>query len=449
MVRLMFSARLRFLFFVLLSFFALISVYTKTVNAALSAIDAKVVSDSEEDFSRRIYSYDMAVDSQGTLHIIYSKPLGDRTAQIFYVRRIGGVWQSPILLSSNGFRASVSTFLLVGNDDRVHVCYIKDMGTSESLFYRSISNGNPASEICVGDGGWHSRMQLGANGFPVFVRDNEEWQIHKSRLALLTTQNGSAWSKSFIDLPDASAFVVADFLFENGVYHITYGDSAYTKPVLNGTGSTTYIDGVFSNLHYATSQDGQNWEHHIIDSSGTLYKYEFWPALILDGGCPLVSMYKYAEYANTYNTGTSALLAKWNGAAWEKKSITNSTYPDSREGMGVGLVVNRAGDYFGAWDFSPDNTHDDNFRGARGNIALARNGSDDNWLQKVQIAPFSLEGAAKLRIRDGKLYFLALGDYVDAKLYFYEYKLSDIDREMPLSSSSTVTLPFVYLLLKH
>ena len=303
-------------------------------------------------------------------------------------------------------------------------------------------------------GGWHSRMQLGANGYPVFVRDNEDWQIHKSKLALFTTQNGLTWKKSFLDLPEdnVNAFEIADFLVENGVYHITYGDSAYNKPVLDGKGSTTYINGIFHNLHYATSQDGQNWVHHIIDSSGTLYAYEFWPALVLDSGRPVISMYKYAEYGNQYNTGTSALLAKWNGTDWQNKIITNTTYPDSREGMGVGLVVNGTGDYFGVWDFSPGDTHDDNFRGPRGNIALARSGAAGDWTQKAQMAPFGLEGAAKLRIHGGKLFFLALGDYVDVKLYFYEYNISDFvgsTTPPPGPSSSTgMALPAVYLLLK-
>ncbi len=423
------------IFFVVLCVSFYEGTFPDKVGATLTAVDTKIITDSEEDFSRRIYSYDMVVDSQGTLHIIYSKPLGDRTAEIFYVRRVGETWQDPILLSSNGFRVSTSTFLVVGNDDRVHVCYIKD---NESLYYRTIQNGNPTSEIHVYDGGWHSRMQLDAQGLPVFIRDNEDWQASPavSKLALFTTQDGITWSKSFLSLPDVLKFRIADFLVENGVYHITYGDSAYVNPV-------------FHNLHYATSQDGKNWVHHTIDPSGTLYTNEFWTALVLDGGLPVISMYKYAEFGNQYNTGTSALLAKWNGTAWQNKIITNTTYPDSREGMGVGLVVNGREDYFGAWDFSPDNTHDDNFRGARGNIALARSGSAGDWTQKVQIAPFSLEGTAKLRIHGGKLFLLALGDHVDAKLYFYEYNISDFGGSTPPPSSSTgMALPAVYLLLK-
>jgi hypothetical protein len=425
----------RYVFFVVLCVFFLEGAIPNKVDATLIAVDSKVLADSEEDFSRRIYSYDMVVDSQGTLHIIYSKPLGERTAEIFYVRRVGGTWQSPILLSSNGFRASISTFLVVGNDGCIHICYLKDEGNSESLCYRTINNGNVTAERYVDGGGWHSRMQLDAQGYPVFVRDNEDWQASPvvSKLALFTTQDGITWSKSFLSLPNVLDFRIADFLFENGVYHITYGDSAYVNPV-------------FHNLHYATSQDGKNWVPYTIDSSGTLYTNEFWTSLVLDGGHPVISMYKYAEYGNQYNTGTSALLSKWRGTDWQNKIITNTTYPNSREGMGVGLVVNGTGDYFGAWDYSPDDTHDDNFRGARGNIALARSGSAGDWSQKTQIAPFSLEGAAKLRIHGGKLFFLALGDHVDAKLYFYEYNISDFGGSTTPSFGKAMSA--IYLLLK-
>jgi hypothetical protein len=435
-------------FFALISFFVFaVGLPDKVEAVLLATVDARAVADSEEQFSRRIYSYDMQVDSQGNLHIIYSKPLGDRTAEIFYVRRMGGAWQAPILLTSNGFRASISTFLVVGGDDRIHVSYIKD-GAPESLYYRTIVNGSPTAEIHVDDGGWHSRIQLDVHGYPVFVRDNKTWPEQVSKLAFLTTQNGQTWDKSFLALPDVTAFRIANFLVENGVYHITYGDSAYIKPVLSGVGSTTYINGVFHNLHYATSQDGQGWVDSTVDSSGTLYELEFWTALALDGGRPVIAMFKYSEYGNKYASGTSTMLAKWNGCEWQKKIITSTDYPDSNEGSSVGLVVNGPDDYFGAWDFSPTYPQDDNFRGARGNIALARGGAiGGKWAEKAQVDPFSLEGAAKLCIHGGRLFFLGLGDYVDAKLYFREYDISYLGGIMPPSSTGKA-LPAVYFLLK-
>lgn len=446
------SLSTRFIGYVLFTVFcccAFVGTFSNEVAAALATVDAKVIADSEEPYSRRIYSYDMQVDSQGTLHIIYSKPLGDRTAEIFYVRRIGGDWQPPILLTANGFRASISTFMVAGSDDCIHVCYIKD-GAPESLYYRKIINGTPAAEIYVDSGGWHSRMQLDAQGRPVFVRDNEDWQANPavSKLAMLTTQNGTTWNKTFLSLPPVNAFRIAGFLVDNGVYHITYGDSAYIKPVLTGFGSTTYQNGVFHNLHYATSQDGQGWTDSTIDSSGTLYELEFWTALVLDGGSPVVSMFKYSEYGNKYASGTTTMLAKLQGTEWQKKIITNTKYPDCNEGSSVGMVVNGPDDYFGGWDNSPVYPQDDNFLGVRGNIALARGGAaGGEWTQKAQVAPFSLEGVARLRIHGGKLFFLALGDYVDAKLYFYEYDIGQLLGALP-SSPAGQPLPAVYLLLK-
>ncbi len=217
-------------------------------------------------------------------------------------------------------------------------------------------------------------MQLDPQGRPVFIRDSEDWQANPkvSKLAILTTQNGSVWSKSFLALPAATAFRIANFLVENGVYHITYGDSAYVKQVLTGIGSTTYTSGVFHNLHYATSQDGQAWTHNVIDSSGTLYELESWTALVLDGGNPVAAMFKYAEYGGKYASGTSTVLHSWNGAGWQQKIITSTAYPDCNEGAAVGLVVNGTGDYFGAWDFSPTYPQDDNIRGERGEYCLGQ-----------------------------------------------------------------------------
>jgi len=213
--------------------------------ALLPTVDARLIAESEEPLNRRIYSYDMGVDSSGNVHIVYSKPLGERTAQIFYVRRVAGTWAST-LLTASGFRASVSTFLVVDDSDRIHICYIKDEGSGESLYYTILHNGAVVKqETFVDSGGWHTRMQLDGNGYPVFIRDNETWPGRVSKLALVTTRDAVTWEKAFLDLPDVPKFRIADFLVENGVYHITYGDSAYVRPVLDGHGSTTYVDGIF------------------------------------------------------------------------------------------------------------------------------------------------------------------------------------------------------------
>ncbi|MDD3619838.1 MAG: hypothetical protein PHX57_10655, partial [Desulfobulbaceae bacterium] len=79
-----------------------------------------MIAESEEPLTRRIYSYDMGIDSSGDVHIVYSKPFDNRTARIFYVRRVAGTWAST-LLTASGFRGSVSTFLEVDDRDRIHI----------------------------------------------------------------------------------------------------------------------------------------------------------------------------------------------------------------------------------------------------------------------------------------------------------------------------------------
>ncbi|MDH3329466.1 MAG: hypothetical protein OEM01_09555 [Desulfobulbaceae bacterium] len=449
-----------YMFYVFLCSFFYMMVPPQNAHAALATSEARIISDSQELFNRRIYSYDMGIDSYGNIHIVYSKPYSDRKANIYYVRRVGGIWQSDILLTPDGFRPSGSTFLVIGSDNRIHICYIKDEGTSESLNYIVINENGVVvkPETFVDDGGWHSRMQLDSNGYPVFVRGGKKWPEPPSRLVLLTTLDGTTWDKSYLNVTPVEKFRLADFVYANGTYHITYGDSAYTKEVWDGKGMTARIDGTFHDFYYITSQDGTNWTEHVIDNSHTLYESEFWTALVLVDGRPLIAMYKYAEYGGIYNRGTSARLSEWTGSSWTNKIITNQTYPDTSEGMGVGLVVNASGDYFGAWDFSPDDTHDDDFRGPRGNIAMARSGPQNDWTPKVQVDPFSLEGRTRLRIHGGKLFFLALGDFVDSKLYFREYNISDLNAVLPptgggvtpsTNSGEGTYLPAVYHMLLH
>ena len=83
---------------------------------------------------------------------------------------------------------------------------------------------------------------------------------------------------------------------------------------------------------------------------------------------------------------------------------------------------------------------------------MARSGVAGDWTQKVQMAPFSFEGEAKLRIHGGKLFFLAQGDHVDAKLYFYEYNISGFGGitllPLGLSPSAGKAQPAINLQLK-
>ncbi len=432
-----------------------VSTFPNRSHAYLAIKDARMISDSEEPLDRRIYSYDMGIDSKGDVHLVYSKPLGDRTAQIYYVTRVGGI-KNETFLTSNGYRASVSTYLSVRGDDRVYICYIKDEGPSGNLYFTALKNGVVViDETYVDSGGWHTRMQLDDFGDPVFIRDNITSSEPKTKLALVK-MGGDTWEKTYIDLPPVTKFRIADFIYQNGVYHITYGDSTYTRKVLEFHHSSKYIDGIFHNLHYAKSTDGVNWKGlHTLDSSGTLYEKEFWTSLVLDGGNPMAAMYKYNEYGDKYATGTSAILMTYSGGSWQKKTITDTTFPNSREGMGVGLAVNTSGDYFGAWNYSPDYIiPDPELSGLKGNTALVRNGPKNDWTEKGQVDPISLEGRAKLKIHGNSLFFLGLLDFTNVKLYFREYSMPYLNTALkpsgwsPPNPNASKGLPAIYYLLR-
>lgn len=427
---LLFGRRVLYLGLVLLSSLMMQLSCSTGAHAVLVPASSKIIADSDELFDRRIYSYDMGVDSSGNVHIVYSRPYSDTYANIYYVTRINGAWQPELLLSTNGVRGSISTHLLIGGDDRVHVCYIIDSGSSKSLIYRVIDGGVVEPEIDVDPGGWHTRMQLDGNGYAVFVRDNQTWPGLVSKLAFLTTTDGTIWSKSHLNLTQVPEFRIADFLYANGKYHITYGGSELIRQVWSSKYETEKVDRVFNYFHYAVSADGINWDELLIDNSGWLHEREFWTSMVNDGDSILVGMYKYAEVTGCWNCGTSAILITINGLNWTTKTITNQEYADTNEGAGIGLAVNGSGDYFGAWDFSPDYPQILP-PSPSGNTAMRRNGPKNDWSPVVQLDDFSLEGKARLRIHGGKLYYLALGDYTDAKLYFREFSISQLNGVLP------------------
>lgn len=434
-------------FFIAIVFLFLFAGFAKT--EPLLPVSSHIIADSEEPFNRRIYYYDMALDSVGNIHFIYAKPTINNAADVYYVRRINGSWQSEILLSSNGYGPHGATEIEIGDDDTVHVCYIKK-GSPESLYYRTIANGVVQGEKFVESGGWTTRMQLDEYNSPIFIRVSQDFGAPgtPSKLSRLVTNNGGdSWSRSLLALPQVQQFRLADFVYNNGTYHITYGDFAHVRTVWNRSGTTE--NGDFHNFHYVQSTDGSTWDHHLIDDSGYLYELEFWTSLVLVDGRPLIGMYRYNQYGNIYNTGSYAIIAEWTGNSWQKKIPTDQSHPDLTEGMGVGLAVIGNGDYIGIWDFSPANTYDDDFRGVRGNIALVRSGGDGQWSYRKQVDPFSQEGKTVVAVHGNSLYFIALGDYVDSKIYFREYDVRKLlpPNEPPNPNSGNVLIPIYHLLL--
>lgn len=448
-------------------FWVAVTILPTTSFAVIQTVDEHIITDSENEYHRRVYTYDFGIDSKGDIHIIYLKPVAgqDNVGTNVYLRRISGQWQEPVVLTNDGLFPTASTRLIIGEDDVVHVCYIQhqsdgnggafDPDHDRYLAYHKIVNGVVGQRQVVSPGAWHSAMQLDEQGRALFLRQDADWQsADASKFAIFTTTDETQWSRRLLNL-SVNLRKLKSFIYADGKYHILYCDNAQTKGVIVGAGSTDTKTGTFYDLRYASSNDGDQWNISIVDDSFTLYKDEFWTALALDGGTPLVAMYKYAEYGGQYNTGTSALLAKSSGNDWIKKNITPADYPATREGMGVGIAVRGPGDYYGVWDFSPENTFDDNFRGERGNIAVAHNGADGSWSEKWQLAPFSAEGEVKVRIKGDKMYVLALGDFVDAKLYFWEIDLDELSGSSvtppsnpPGSGGNTSALPAIFMLLQ-
>jgi hypothetical protein len=401
---------------------------------ALPTTDARVIADSEEPFARRIYSYDMDVDSNGDVHVIYSRPTVAGTDQVVYQRRVRGAWQPEKVLSGDGLRSSISTHLLVNGQGIVHVCYLR--ASTEHLYYRRIVNGTPGPEVMVDEGAWHTRMQIDDVGRPIFLREDETWPAKVSKLKLLRPTGAATWNEQYLGIPDvADRFRIADFVYQDGVFHVTYGDSSIRRDVLAGKGSTTKVPGTFHRLFYASSADGMTWINTLVDGSGNLYEDEFWTSLAVDGDTPLVGAYQYAEHGGVYNTGTWALLARRDAGAWRKRNITPADYAETRAGASIAVLVIAPGEYLGFWDFSPDNTYDGNFRGARGNMAIARNGVDNSWDHKVQLDPFSAEGRFVVRRSGERIHLLVLGDFVDSKLYYRELDLGVVQSRLDAASS--------------
>jgi hypothetical protein len=412
--------------------------------ARLTPVESKIIADSEEPFNRRIYAYDMAIDSAGNVHIVYTLPVPNETnrAQIIYIWKNNGLWQSPQVLEVRGWIPTRSTRIAIGPDDTVHVCYMRTLAsdpTDPYLAYKKIVAGTPGAERYIGAGGYHSRMQLDDNNRAMFIRGGTVPMSSPpiSQLKLLTTSDEATWSETPINIPNDHWFTIGNFIYKNGTYHITYGDGAYTKLVLNGKETTEKINGTFHNFFYASSTDGTNWSVSLVDGSGTLYEKEFWTTLTLDNDVPVVAFFKYAEYGNRFATGTSVLMARrYGGNKWKKRIIAGDNFPDSGAGMGVTLIANGPKDLFGAWNDSParpinffKENEGDTITGA---IALHRSGPDDSWTYKGLLDPFSAEGIPILCANGNKLFFLVLGDWKDTKLYFREYNISELPAQEPV-----------------
>jgi hypothetical protein len=387
-------------------------IFATQTYAAWKLVDEYRVADSEEPFERRIYAYDIDLDGDGNPHIIYAVPVpGVNRTEIIYARRINNRW-NKVVLEEDGKHGSISVFLRINQEsDVVHVCYIRYQNDpSTELVWQVIQNGTPGEKIRLDAGGWHTRMELNLEDNPVFIREG----VGSLRLF---TKSSEGWIEETITInPGSSSYRLGEFKIdhERAVYHVLYGDG------------TTY-----HNLWHASGALSAPWSATPVDQSGTLAEFEFWKALALDSsGSPHVAMYKYASFGGKYNTGTSLLYAhkpRGNDDSWEKTIIAGAgpgSPPDHRAGMGVGMVFDDEGRLHAVWDNSPDFPYD--FNGERGNIVYHFPDSAGRFSSGHQVKPYSLEGNARMVSRNNRLFLLALADYVDAGLYFYEADLTDV-----------------------
>ncbi len=415
---------------------------SEQVWAKLAPLDSRAITDSEEPFERRVYGYAMDVDSLGNVHIVYTKPIPNtNSGQVIYERRLAGVWQTPQILSNQGWIATRSTHLLVAPDNTVHICYITGNVSGQNLVYRKVVNGALGSERNVSPGGWHSQMQLDDAGRAMFIREGDNYPDPGSRFKLFTTNDDISWTERATNLINSNQFTIGNFIYSNGKYHLTYGDGAYTKPVLKGKGSNEYIDGKFHNFYYASSSDGITWTPSLVDDSGTLYEMEFWTSLIINNEVPVLSFFKYDEYNQQYGCGTSLLMAQqYDGNKWKKRIIAGSNFPYSDAGMGASMVSLGSNDIIAAWNDSPLSPIDFFEQPMTGGTVLFRSGADGSWQHGWLLDPFSAEGTVILRVNGNRLYSLVLGDWEDTKLYFREYiipSISDIPpAAVPMSPSN-------------
>jgi hypothetical protein len=469
--------QVRILFAALLASFVICA----TVSAQLVQTSEVTLENSEQPFSRRIYSYDFDVTPDGTVHAVYSLPVpGENRTQIIYTsKQVGGAWPAEanrVILEQNGLLSSISTFLIYDSKtDTVHVCYIVGRSfvdpigftASSGLIYQTIKNGVPGPQINVSSGAFNTKMQLDANGNPVFAR---EYQIflnpdgtlrtppYPQALRIQTLAPGSTnqWTSTVLNLPSAVYYRLAGFAYDtvHNRYQVLYGDhnapslsSTYptcNPPASSCAASVYFPPGSGHNLWYASSSDLTNWTASLVDGSGNISENEFWTDLVVDGsGTPWVSSYRYATNAQGVQEGTTNIIGSLqSNNTWTIETVAGKTAgaSPSRAGAVSKLLIDSSGSFHGVWDDSPDKPIDAD--GADGNIMYQFSPDGKNWAVRQAIEPYSAEGECRTKIYKNKFLLMVLGDYKNTRLVFSEFVMpTPTDNLIELSTDKMFYAP--------
>lgn len=429
--------------------------------AELTLLNETQLEDSEESFSRRIYSYNFDLDANGTAHIIYSKPIvgGSKTHIIYTRKALNQAWDnaSQLVLEDQGLLSSISTSILVDKSSNIaHISYIVDRSFIDSngathaqgLVYQQINLGTgvASDKVNVSSGGFHTRMQLNASGQPMFIRETELWEGNvepfPKALKLLLPNGTNSWQEvNVANLPTSQAYYrIASFVYDSqrNRIHITYGDknavalaSAYptTNPT-QGSSGVYFPPGSGHNLRYAYSDDnGVNWVTSTIDDTGNLSENEFWATLTLNAnGVPYAGLYKYATNALGIHEGSANRIGSYDAAtnSWSMQYVAGLSSSEHRAGMGVGLVFDEKGGLHGVWDNSPDKPIEAN--GVAGNLMYRYSPDSVSWRIYQALRPYSIEGYCRIALKDNILRILVLGDATNARLLWLEFQLPSGDQ---------------------
>ncbi len=435
--------------------------YPLAALSELSLQRLETITDSEESFQRRVYSYDFDVSEQGVVHAVYAKPaVGEQRVNIVYMsKKIGEEWpaeNSRTVLETEGRIGTISTNLIFDDaHNTAHISYIVERSFIDyngdthdtGLIYQKIVNGQLSEKISVSSGGYHTLMQLNENGDAIFVREyqvfiNADGSFITSppypealRIQLPLANNRWTDREHILNLPAAEDYRLANFVYDtsNGRYHIAYGNKnadylrvtypTTNPPVHDLSKAVPFPAGAGHNLVYAFSDDLNTWGTSTVDDTGSISENEFWTDLVVNKDKVHMASFRYNTDEQGVQQATSNIFATLTGQSWNVMTVAGKTTGAStnRAGMGAKLLVDSAGAFHGLWDASPDAPIDS--ESAKGSTMYRYSPDGINWESRQVAFPFSDEGKIRAKLHKDKLLVMLLGDATDAKVFFAEFKL--------------------------